>query len=265
MLRVRYTGRCRCGATVAAGTYAGWDRTTRSVVCPACLTSSTVAPAPNGVAGASAQAEYERRKEHRERELRAAHPRLAGLILALSTEPQSTRAWQSGAEGERRVAARLAELAGEEVLVLHDRRIPGSRANIDHIAIGPAGVYVIDAKRYANAKVEVRRIGGLFRPVDERLVVAGRDRTRLVTGLAPQVSAVYDALAVQPGAENVPVQPVLCFVDSQLPLFDMLSIAGVPVVGPKAAAKLVRRPGPLGREHRAHLCELLVGALPAMH
>jgi hypothetical protein len=34
------------------------------------------------------------------------------------------------------------------VAVLHDRRIPGSRANIDHIAIAATGVWVIDSKRY---------------------------------------------------------------------------------------------------------------------
>ena len=34
------------------------------------------------------------------------------------------------------------------IAVLHDRRIPGSKANIDHIAITAAGIWVIDAKRY---------------------------------------------------------------------------------------------------------------------
>src|SRR5205085_1810838 len=85
------------------------------------------------------------------RGVRDAHPRIGSFILAVTSEPQSTRAWASGAAGERRVAERLAVLAGEDVLLLHDRRIPGTRANIDHLAVGPAGVYVIDAKRYRDA------------------------------------------------------------------------------------------------------------------
>jgi Nuclease-related domain len=35
-----------------------------------------------------------------------------------------------------------------EIHALHDRRVSGTRANIDHFVIGPAGVFVIDAKRH---------------------------------------------------------------------------------------------------------------------
>lgn len=45
-----------------------------------------------GVAGGSAQREYERRKDRRESRIREAHPRIGGLILALSDDPQSTKA-----------------------------------------------------------------------------------------------------------------------------------------------------------------------------
>jgi hypothetical protein len=36
--------------------------------------------------------------------------------------------------------------------VLHDRRIPGTQANIDHIAITSTGIYVIDAKRHVGKR-----------------------------------------------------------------------------------------------------------------
>jgi len=81
-----------------------------------------------GVAGASALREFERRKQRREEGIRAAHPRLATVILSLADEPQSTRAWQTGAVGEQRLGRRLDLLAGDGVLVLHDRRISGTRA-----------------------------------------------------------------------------------------------------------------------------------------
>jgi hypothetical protein len=54
----------------------------------------------SGVAGASALREYERRKSKRETRIRQAHPKIGGLMLALSDDPQSTRAWQTGARGE---------------------------------------------------------------------------------------------------------------------------------------------------------------------
>ena len=40
--------------------------------------------------------------------------------------------------------------------VMHDRRAPGARANIDHLVIGPTGVWVIDSKSF-RAHLRVRR------------------------------------------------------------------------------------------------------------
>src|SRR3954463_5175566 len=82
-------------------------------------------PHESGAAGASAQREYERRKRSREEQIRTRHPKLGGLILALSDDPQSTRAWASGARGEVALGAELDRQSSESVAVLHDRRIPG--------------------------------------------------------------------------------------------------------------------------------------------
>ena len=61
----------------------------------------------------------------------------------LFVTPRHIRAWRVGAVGEDKTTAALERL-GDSWVVLHDRRIPGSRANIDHIAIGPPGVFVIE-------------------------------------------------------------------------------------------------------------------------
>ena len=99
-------------------------------------------------------------KATREARIRTAHPRIGGLVLALSADPQSTTAWAVGARGEELLATGLDGLAEQGVHALHDRRIPGSRSNIDHIAIAPSGVYVIDAKRYTG-RPNLRVEGGL--------------------------------------------------------------------------------------------------------
>jgi hypothetical protein len=57
-------------------------------------------------------------------------------------------AWRRGAAGERRTARVLAVLERHGWVVLHDLAVPGSQANIDHLAIGPGGVFVIDSKQY---------------------------------------------------------------------------------------------------------------------
>jgi hypothetical protein len=103
--------------------------------------------ADSGVAGSTARREYERRKAKDEEKLREQWGRFGGLEVALSDERQPTKAWDRGAIGEERLGTGHNAVAGAGLAVLHDRRIPGSKANIDHMAITPGGIWVIDAKR----------------------------------------------------------------------------------------------------------------------
>ncbi|GHE29472.1 hypothetical protein GCM10017673_35090 [Streptosporangium violaceochromogenes] len=59
---------------------------------------------------------------------------------------EAVRTWRKGALGERRTARMPRPLARRGYTILHDRAIPGSRANVDHLVIGGAGVFVVDTK-----------------------------------------------------------------------------------------------------------------------
>lgn len=132
-----------CGNALAIGTKAAWDAAGRTGRCLSCVgavaTTATPAtraavptaitavdvlpsaqppgaapaepgphpPASTTAAGGSAQREYDRRSQRREATVRGRHPRLGGLLLALSNEPTSTRVWAQGAHAERAVAATL--------------------------------------------------------------------------------------------------------------------------------------------------------------
>jgi hypothetical protein len=76
---------------------------------------------------------------------------LVGAFTAIGiwAPRQSTVAWRQGAEGEERLGHQLDQLTGEGFVILHDRRVPGSPANIDHLVIGPTGVFVVDAKNFS--------------------------------------------------------------------------------------------------------------------
>jgi hypothetical protein len=269
-LRLRYAGTCRtCGAPLAAGVTARYERSTRTVRCLPCVAAdeptaagpAEAVPPPavqTGTAGASAAREHDRRAARREERIRAAHPRLGGLILAVSEEPQSTRAWGSGAAGERVVARSLEKWTGDRVRLLHDRRIPRSRANIDHLAVTPSGVYVIDAKRY-RGRPDLHVQGGLIRPRTSRLVIGGRDGTRLVAGVQKQVALVRDALG--PLGEDLRVRGMLCFVDADWPLIGgAFAVDGVDVLWPKKAAQVLDRDGPVGPERVEAVHRLLAAA-----
>ena len=104
--------------------------------------------------------------------------------------------------------------------------MPGSRANIDHLAVAPSGVYVIDAKRYkGNIEVHKPWFG------DGKLVIGGRDNTRLVDGLARQVEAVQTTIELV--APQMPLHACFCFINpegesggTKLPLLRTLHIRG---------------------------------------
>jgi hypothetical protein len=204
-----------CGTDLPAGTLAQYDRATKKVRCLACPVEHLSIDA--GVAGGSARREFERRKAKREAEAKGRFgARIGGVIVALTNEPQSTRAWATGARGEALLGAALAGVSG--IVVLHDRGIPGTKANIDHVVIATAGVFVVDAKRLTG-QIRVRNRGNLFHR-DDRLYVGGHDRSRLADGVVGQAQVVQ-AILEATGAVSLPsVTPVLCFIDGDWPLFN---------------------------------------------
>lgn len=213
-----------------------------------------------GTAGASARGEHALRHQRRKERIRTAHPRIGGLILALSEDPQSTRAWETGAGGEERLAARLDADAGDTLRLLHDRRIPGTRANIDHIAITPSGVFVIDAKRY-KGRPHLRVEGGLLRSRVEKVMVGTRDGTKLVDGVLRQVEIVQSMLLAE--HPLIPVHGVLCFLDADWPLIGGdFTARGVYVVWPKKLQKHLQRSGEISPGELTASHQLLAERLP---
>jgi hypothetical protein len=210
-----------------------------------------------GTAGASAARTGALRRENRERRIHEKHPRLGGLILALSNEPQSTRSWSIGSVGEQQLGSRLDAFRDRGFGVLHDRRIPASKANIDHLVVSHAGVFVIDAKRYSG-KVERRDKGWIF-DRDWRLYVHGRDQTKLVTGMQKQVDAVRTAIAT----EACPVFPVICFIDAEWGLFPQpFTFGTVRVMWPKVVYDFIASDGDLDLPAIAQLERTLATKLP---
>lgn len=269
-MRLRYVGTCRlCACDLPKGADAVYEKSTKTVRCVACSESvpnqdigqnaawiePTVEVDP-GVPGGSARREFERRAARREERVRTKHKRLGGLILAVSDDPQSTRAWDTGAIGEEQLGARLNELANDKLRVLHDRKIPRSTANIDHLAVTPNGVFVIDAKRYRGRPTLVVE-GGLIRPRVEKLTVTGRDRTKVVDGVIKQVDVVRNLVG-----KGVPVRSVLCSVEADWPLIGgSFTTREVDVLWPKKLYPRLQEQGPLAASDVANLHELLAREL----
>jgi hypothetical protein len=151
-------------------------------------------------------------------------------------------AWRRGAAGERRTARLLGQLERHGWEVLHDLAVPGSRANLDHLAIGPGGVFVIDSKQY-RGRLQLDPTGRLWH---------GR------YPLAPTLRAVSfeadQAAQVLPDP-GVAVVPIVAVHGAQVP-WGKLVVAGVTVVPARRLPSILRQlPTVLSPERVAGLAD----------
>jgi hypothetical protein len=178
---------CRsCGSALAVGTQAWWDSINEHAVCAVCRHPDI---------------EIERRTSSR-----------LARVAKFLTDSNTSNDGSERVQRERMLSIQLHTQLGDRAVVLDDRKVPGTKNPIDHVVIAPSGVWVVDANEF-DGRVERRDVGGWFK-VDERLYVAGKDRTGLVDGIDRQVVAVENVLAKE-GLESIPVHAALCFVNSE--------------------------------------------------
>jgi hypothetical protein len=169
--------------------------------------------------------------------------------------------WGKGSVGESRLAAFVTKEVGDAVIPLHDRLIPGTRGNIDHIFIASTGIWVVDAKAY-EGKVVRREVGPLWRRTNE-VYIRGRNRSNLANGVNKQVSAVIAALKPDPSLTGTEVNAALCLLDSEWALLDFpFQIGSVWVLYPAALRKRLKKKGALSRGTMERIARRLDLSLP---
>jgi hypothetical protein len=165
-----------------------------------------------------------------------------------------------GAADEEAFGARLTELASGRVVVLHDRRMPASLGNIDHLAVTPRGVFVIDVK-HDSGKLERRNLGNAIRP-DVRLYIGGSDRTMLLRGVEDQAEVVRDVLSPAWFVDS-PVRGVLCFTDADWGRFaSPFKLGNVLVTYPKFLYRLLSKEADVATSAIQDAARALAIALP---
>jgi hypothetical protein len=260
-LRLRYPDECAvCGIELSRGAEAIWNRETKAATCLACAPAEG-AP-QSGTAGLSAASEGARRRDKRIEEVRRKHGDHAAAVAEQMAERDNAASWGKGSQGESRLAAFVAREVGDSVIALHDRLIPGTRGNIDHIFVASSGVWVVDAKSY-KGKVEQREHGPIWRRESE-VYVGRRNRTALTKSVEKQVAAVKAALERDPELKSTHVYGSLCFLDSDWGgLFDSpFSVGAVWIAYPRALKKNLKKSGPLSREKMERIARRLDMSLP---
>jgi hypothetical protein len=86
-------------------------------------------------------------------------------------------------------------------VVLHDRKLPGSKENIDHVAVGPPGVFVVETKNWNAGRVMISSGGLTYR---------GRAMDREIEQAKRQMAAVERVLGTARMALRREIELVLC-------------------------------------------------------
>lgn len=228
LLKVRYAGSCTlCGADLPKGADAFWVKHSRVLVCPACTSLEVAAGLGNASGTSAGRVADGAARAHAER-LLAAYPMLGAHLLENAKPTAAMHRWDRGADGERVVGRVLdRKVAAGEIVVLHDRRIPGRGGNIDHLVVGPRRITVIDAKHYRGHKVRTPKQGG-----ERWLEIDGEPAQHLIDGVAAQRRAVEDAVGQELAGS---VDAILAFVGADLGIGGQWSSGGVWCMTPKEA------------------------------
>lgn len=168
--------------------------------------------------------------------------------------PPEIEAWRRDAAAERRTARALDRLARAGYTVLHDRSTPESAGNIDHMIIGPSGVWVVETD--AHRGTVRQNSAGLW--VGQ---VPLRARLGLVAWTGEQVSA--QLLADLPEGWQLSAQTVIAFAHADVP-GGLALVDGVLLLPASGVAEYVLSAGVVLRPlDVAMLVDVAERALPA--
>ncbi|MCQ0009568.1 nuclease-related domain-containing protein [Actinomadura madurae] len=162
-----------------------------------------------------------------------------GDVVRQSRKSSSVTAWQKSSAAERRTERQLKSLQRNGYLVLHARAVPRddegvSDGRIDHLVIGPSGVYAIDSEKW-DKRLPVRTMSHLklfHGPFNKK------DRLDEARWEAQQASSI---LGERVGFD-VPVQPSVAIYGPSIP-WKVMRVREVDVyAGNRARSYLRRRP-----------------------
>jgi len=228
-IKVRYPGSCSaCMRPLPRGVDAFYIRSAKAMVCVECTRLEVALGLELNAPGAGATKMAEAAHRRHAEQLLAAYPMLGERLLENAKPTAEERAWARGADGERVVGKALDDLVREgRIEVLHDRLIPGTHSNIDHIVIGPRRLTVIDAKHYRGKAIRTKKVGE-----DRVLFVDAEDASHLVDGVRSQRAKLRAALG--PDYDDV-TEGILAFVGADHGLIGTFACRGIPCLPVKEA------------------------------
>lgn len=147
-------------------------------------------------------------------------------VLGVHTDE---RAWRVGAKGEETVAKELGRL-GDGWTVVHDIPVGDRGSNIDHVVVGPPGVFTVNSKWHAGKDVWV---GG-------DTVMVGGHRQPYVRNARHEAARASKLLSAVYG-EPVPVTGIVAVLAERWTIKEQPRDGAVLVTAPRNARKHLQR------------------------
>ncbi|MDD4735787.1 MAG: nuclease-related domain-containing protein [Kiritimatiellae bacterium] len=154
-----------------------------------------------------------------------------GLALVLYAGEKRLASYFKGAQGEEQVARAL-HLLPPGFTVFHGLLLRGAVSDMDHVVVGPTGVFVVETKNWA----------GTMSVVGQDILYDGRrpDRSPLEQ-VKQAVGALQKSLSERCG-RSIPVSPIICFAGGRLE-GGVQGVAGVMLCGPDDLRHVLTEPG----------------------
>jgi len=163
--------------------------------------------------------------EAKARALREAAP-VRTFIARLLRVHTAERAWRLGGDGEQAVAEQLLKL-GPAWRVLHSIVLSDTGTDLDHLVIGPGGVFCINSKNHPRAAVwaagEIFMVNGQYQPYVRASKSEAKKVSRVLTAACGFEVAVTAVIAVvNANTLNVKEQPPQVRISSRRHLVEWL-------------------------------------------
>ncbi|TDD46730.1 NERD domain-containing protein [Nonomuraea terrae] len=187
----------------------------------------------------------------------------AGVIAAIAEAVYRARtnssvpAWRRTSVAERRTEGQLRKLERNGYRTLHARAIPGSEAQIDHLVVGPTGVYAVDSEKW-DRRLPVRVQMG------KKLFHGPFDKKERLTEARWEATQASELISKAFGRE-ITVVPSLAIYGPPVP-WKIMTIRGVDVYqGDRARRWITKRERALTDAEIDRIYDIAAQVLPARY
>jgi hypothetical protein len=175
---------------------------------------------------ASSQALFEWERSRDSRQVRDAQlGGLRGLVGRVLANPAPATAEAA----DPLLTAALEGLVEYGFVILDDRRVSSARAAMDHVLVGPSGIFVVDRKPWS----------GQISAGANAVYVDGRERSGVIDGVLVAAAALDDTLAHELKPLGTTVHPAVLFDGASNKQF-VATVGKVLLGGSRALPKAIR-------------------------